>query len=87
MHATALAADPGLLYWNGATLNVLHAVRRLRREGLPAYFTIDAGPHVKVITTQKHAAALEQALAQVDGVQGTIRARPGKAARLVEADG
>ncbi|HEX5631824.1 MAG TPA: diphosphomevalonate decarboxylase, partial [Gemmatimonadales bacterium] len=49
MHATALAARPGLLYWNGVTVEVMRTVRALRKEGLSAYFTIDAGPHVKVV--------------------------------------
>ncbi len=48
MHASALAADPGVLYWNGATVELIHRVREARSSGLPAFFTIDAGPHVKV---------------------------------------
>ena len=49
MHAAALAADPPLLYWNGATVAAIHRVWQLRGEGHPAYVTIDAGPHVKVL--------------------------------------
>ena len=56
MHATAIAADPGLLYWNGGTMDVMQAVRRFRRDGGQAYFTIDAGPHVKVVTRAAHVA-------------------------------
>lgn len=85
MHATAMAADPGLLYWNGVTLEVLHAVRRLRASGTAAYFTIDAGPHVKVLCRASDCPKVVVALAQVRGVQRTIEARPGGGARLVEA--
>lgn len=48
MHASAIAADPGVLYWNGTTVELIHRVRALRGAGHPAFFTIDAGPHVKV---------------------------------------
>lgn len=84
MHATALGADPGLLYWNGVTLEVLHAVRRLRASGVAAYFTIDAGPHVKVLCRASDARKVVVALAQVRGVHRTIEARPGGGARIVE---
>ncbi|HHH12032.1 MAG TPA: diphosphomevalonate decarboxylase [Sorangium sp.] len=85
MHATALAADPGLLYWNGGSMNVMRAVRGLRRDGVQAYFTIDAGPHVKVLCAQADATAVAQHLNDVAGVQRTIMARPGAGASVVEA--
>lgn len=85
MHATALAASPGLLYWNGVTLSVLHRVRALREEGLGAYFTIDAGPHVKVVTREGDVAAVERELLAVPGVLRTISAAPGEGARLEAA--
>jgi len=85
MHATAMAADPGLLYWNATTLRVMHEVRRMRADGLPAYVTIDAGPHVKVLTLGEHLSAVECEVAAIDGVIRTIATRPGDGARLEEA--
>ena len=82
-----MGADPGLLYWNGVTLEVLHAVRRLRTSGVAAYFTIDAGPHVKVLCRASDCPKVVVALAQVRGVQRTIEARPGGGARVVEPTG
>ncbi|WP_376689855.1 diphosphomevalonate decarboxylase [Wenzhouxiangella sp. EGI_FJ10409] len=49
MHASMLAARPGLIYWNAATLSCIHAVRALRAEGTGVFFTIDAGPQVKAV--------------------------------------
>jgi diphosphomevalonate decarboxylase len=83
MHASAFAADPGLVYWNGTTLEVIRAVRRLRAEGVPVCFTIDAGPHVKVLTPAESEAAVREAIAAVPGVLRTISARPGQGARVV----
>lgn len=86
MHASAIAADPGVLYWTGATVDVVHAVRRMRDEdGIPAFFTIDAGPHVKVFTLPEHAGAVRQRLTALDGVRGTLDAVVGGDARTVDA--
>lgn len=85
MHATAMAADPGLLYWNGTSVEVMHAVRGLRDGGLGAWFTMDAGPHVKVLCEAGQAARVSSALADIALVRSTIVTRPGEGARLVEA--
>lgn len=84
MHAAAIAADPGLIYWTAATVLVIEEVRALRARGTPAYVTIDAGPHVKVITTPEHEASVTQLLEQIPGVLRTIAARPGEGARLTQ---
>lgn len=84
MHASALAADPGVVYLRGATIEGLHAIRRLRHAGAAAWFTCDAGPHPKALTDAAHAEAVAQALAAVPGVLRTIVARPGAGAQVVE---
>jgi len=61
----------------------MEEVRRLRASGTLAYFTIDAGPHVKVLTTPEAEAAVAAALAQVPGVTTVIRTVPGPGAHLV----
>lgn len=85
MHAAALAAEPGVVYWTGATVRVIEEVRALRKQGVPAFFTIDAGPHVKVLTTPEHEAAVTRALVATPGVLRTISARPGDGARATQA--
>ncbi len=84
MHATMMTARPPVLYFNGTTLEVIHAVRALR-EHTPCYFTMDAGPHVKVLTTGAASAAVAATLAAVPGVKKVIDARPGPGAHVVEA--
>lgn len=84
MHASAIAAAPGLLYWTGATVEVVAEVRRLRARGAPVFFTIDAGPHVKVFTLPEAEAAVTAALVAIPGVVRTLAAAPGGGARLVE---
>lgn len=85
MHASMLAARPGLIYPLPGTLAAIECVRELRRAGTFAYFTMDAGPHVKVLTTEGTAATVRQALEDVPGVLRAVISSAGGPARLVQA--
>lgn len=76
MHATSLAADPPLCYLKPQTLEVIAALQRLRRDGVPAYFTLDAGPNPVVLTDAAHEAAVEAALVKL-GASSVVRCVPG----------
>jgi len=82
MHACALAADPAILYWSAATMAAMHTVRDLRARGIAAFFTIDAGPHVKVLCEAAQASVVASALAATPGVLRIIVASPGPGARV-----
>ncbi len=84
MHASALAARPPILYWHPGSVEVMQRVWKLRREGLEAYFTMDAGPHVKVLCNAADAPRVEAALSELAGVVRTFIAAPGPAAEIVE---
>ena len=61
MHAALLACSPPILYWLPATVALIHACGALRRQGIGAWETIDAGPQVKIL-------CLERDVAQVTAV-------------------
>lgn len=85
MHASAMAA--GIVYVSGATLAALREVHAMRREGLPAWATIDAGPHLKVLTSADALAVVTARVAAVPGVLRVITNAPGEGAtweRVVE---
>ena len=65
---------------------VMEAVHALRDEGMGAWFTIDAGPQVKVICSADDAAVIAERLGTLDGVQDVITAAPGVGARVLEDD-
>ena len=85
MHATALGADPGILYWNPTTVRLIHSIRRARRGGLSCFFTIDAGPHIKVFCPADQADDVARLLQTTDGVRDVLRTRPGPGAHLCDA--
>lgn len=82
MHASALAASPGLLYWNAATMACLHAVRELRSTGMAVFFTIDAGPQVKAVCLPEAASQVAETLSAIPGVNEVLRTLLGPGARL-----
>ena len=84
MHADMLASEPPLLYWNAATLAAMQTVHALRADGTGAWFTIDAGPQVKVLCAPQDADAVATALAATTGVEQVLRAAPGPGAHLAE---
>jgi diphosphomevalonate decarboxylase len=81
MHASAFAA--GVVYVSGATLAALAAVRALRADGIAAYATMDAGPHLKCLVAGRDATAAKARLAGVPGVLRIIEARAGEGARPI----
>lgn len=49
MHGTMLGARPPILYWQKETMEAMEIVRGLRDMGVSCYFTMDAGPNVKIL--------------------------------------
>lgn len=84
MHASMLAASPALIYFRPATLAVIEAVRALRRSGVAACFTIDAGPHVKVLAPASAAADVQRVLVGVEGVLRVLESTPGPDAAVLD---
>ncbi len=69
MHAVMLSTRPALIYWNGTTVDLLHAVRELRdTRAVPVFATVDAGPQVKAVCLPEAAERVADALRQVPGV-------------------
>lgn len=85
MHGAAMAARPGLLYWNEVTVAVIRAVLGLRRAGHVAYFTVDAGPQVKILCLPDSLDAVVSAVQCIPGVQRILPSGVGQGVRVVEA--
>jgi diphosphomevalonate decarboxylase len=86
MHATCLSARPPVIFWSPATLAVMQEARTLREGGIPAYFTIDAGPQVKMICRGQDLDRVCARLENVAGVREVLRAAPGKGVRILEGE-
>lgn len=86
MHAVMLATRPGLVYWNAASVECIHAIRDLRKQGTPVFFTIDAGPQVKAVCLPEHAETVAAALRGIHGVEEALVSGLGEGARIIGND-
>ncbi|MBI4896055.1 MAG: diphosphomevalonate decarboxylase [Candidatus Aenigmarchaeota archaeon] len=83
MHAVMISTNPPIIYWIPKTIAVMEAVQELRAEGIPAYFTIDGGPQVKIICLEKNVSTISKKIKSVEGVLKTIVCKPGDGASVV----
>lgn len=83
MHATMMTTKPALIYWIPTTLEIIQAVLIWREEGLESYFTIDAGPQVKIICLENQVSELERRLKNIEGVKKIIICKPGEDPKLI----
>jgi diphosphomevalonate decarboxylase len=84
MHGTTLAAHPPFTYWSPDSLKAMQAVRELRNNGVPCYFTMDAGPNVKVLVQKEHLATVQQTFGDLFSSQQVISAFAGPGMTIIE---
>jgi diphosphomevalonate decarboxylase len=77
MHKTIQTSIPPISYFQDATLQIMDTVNNLREQGLSCYFTIDAGPNVKVLCLKKNLESIKNKLNKIYGVQQIIECRVG----------
>ena len=84
MHSVMWASRPPLVYWNSATLACMETVRRLQQDGVPVFFTIDAGPQVKAVCEPSASDQVEAALTNTNGVIRILRSGLGSGAKILD---
>lgn len=66
MHATMMAAWPPLVYWQPESLAAMRQVHALREQRVPVYFTMDAGPNLKLLFLDKDEKSVRLAFPQME---------------------
>lgn len=84
MHALNTSADPGFTYFNADTLKAMQAIDNLRAQGINCYYTMDAGPNVKVIYARPDREKIKAALAPLFGSANLVVSQPGPGAVLLD---
>jgi diphosphomevalonate decarboxylase len=69
MHATMMATWPPIVYWQPESVAAMHTVWRLRQQGVAVYFTMDAGPNLKLLFLETQKPAITQAFGDIDIIQ------------------
>jgi diphosphomevalonate decarboxylase len=70
MFATMFSASPPFLYWRPESVAIIKALEKLRHEGYHVWETMDAGPQVKFIATERELPTILKRLAdELPGVR------------------
>jgi len=77
MHATMLGANPPILYWEPDSVLAMKMVRELRNEGIACYFTMDAGPNVKILCRLSESNKIKEKLMEAFDEERIIVTGPG----------
>jgi diphosphomevalonate decarboxylase len=84
MHALMMTTDPPIIYWNKTTMEIINSVINWRDAGPESYFTIDAGPQVKIICIEKNVNEIMERCRRIQGIKDVILTKPGKGAELTK---
>lgn len=84
MHGTTLAAQPPFTYWSPDSLKAMDAVRQLRKKGIPCYFTMDAGPNVKVLVENSHLSEVQETFTKLFSKEQVITTHAGPGIAIIE---
>ena len=87
MHATMMTSLPPVLYFKGATIELMHEIQNRRAQGEEVAYTMDAGPNVKVFTLGAKADGVARWLREYPGVEDVLICRPGPGAAELDANG
>jgi len=84
LHLIAMSSIPPIFYLNEGTMEIIHFLKQIRKNGLLGYFTIDAGPNVHIICLQKDIDRIDKEIKKLKNVLFTIKNRPCRGARLTD---
>ena len=87
MHALNLSSKPHFSYFMPESIIAMQKVEELRTMGIPCYYTMDAGPNVKVICEEENIAAIIDHLSKFFGKDQLLVAHPGEGAKLITNEG
>jgi diphosphomevalonate decarboxylase len=82
-HSILLTSSPSLIAWYPGTVEVMRAVQQMRKEGIEAYFTINTGFNVHVLTLPSMQEKVQIRLAELTSVKKTLIAKVGSAPKVL----
>lgn len=68
MHATMLGSNPPIIYFKEKSIKAINKVRELRKMGFSVYYTMDAGPNVKLIVRKTEVDSIIKELNEFDNI-------------------
>lgn len=85
MHSLMLTTKPAIIYWNSGTIGLMHKVIEWRKNGPECYFTIDAGPQVKILCLKRNLKEILKRVKKTPQVENVVIAKPGHGPKIVNS--
>jgi len=83
MHKVMETSQPPLIYRNVTTHLCIQKIKEMKFNGISIFYTIDAGPQVKIICKAKHTDQVISQMKSVPNIQDIIEVNLGERARLI----
>lgn len=83
MHGTMLSANPPIIYFEPNSILVMQIVHELRKKGIEAFFTMDAGPNVKILCKLSQADIIKKRLMEDFKEEDIIITGPGPGVKII----
>ena len=83
MHTTMMAADSPIIYLSSESMRIIHELLHLQDQGVALYFTMDAGPNIKILIQDQDREIIESLLHQFIDPLNLMYSKPGKKARII----
>lgn len=86
MHSLNLTAMPSFSYFQPTTITIMNLVRNLRKNGIECYYTIDAGPNVKILCQDKNVEDICKAIHNTLDSVKIIKSKFGPGVQIINCD-
>jgi diphosphomevalonate decarboxylase len=83
MHKAINYSIPTIDYLKDSSHKIINIVKGLRKKNVNCYFTIDAGPNVKILCLEKDIEKIESKLGKGQGIKKTIRCKIGSGVKVL----
>ncbi|MEN8253806.1 MAG: diphosphomevalonate decarboxylase [Patescibacteria group bacterium] len=77
-HSILITSNPALVLWYPGTMQVINEVENMRAEGIEAYYTINTGFNLHVLTLPEFEDEVEKRISSLSLVKKTINTKIGK---------
>jgi diphosphomevalonate decarboxylase len=82
MHLVAMTSNPSLIFWTPQTLKLMNGIVELREEKIEAYYTIDTGANMHILTLPEYETEVIKRIKEIDNIEQIITNKPGPGARV-----
>lgn len=86
MHALNISSQPPFNYWSPRSIEAMNFVKMLRDKGYSTYFTMDAGPNVKLICKASEMEEIYEDLLEQYSPSQLVKAYPGPGISKITED-